>query len=160
MKVPDIDRLVVEQLPHVLRRERLMAYVGVLSGSVGRLLTLSHRYAGDVRYRMAHNTQVCKLRSMLNDMLDIEQRRIEIADARRESEWIVLSRREKSTPVVLRLGEYKIVPARNYVASREMNFVVRVPAEWRDDEEVSSRLRSIVNGNKLASMRYRVEYTQ
>ena len=160
MKVPDIEMLVVEQLPHVLRRERLMAYVGVLACGVGRLLTLSHRYATDVRYRLAHNTQVCKLRAMLNDKLDIEQRRIEIADARIESEWIVLSMREKASPVMLSISAYKIVPPRNYVASREVNFVVRVPTAWCDDEDVSSLLRSIVNSNKLASMRYRVEYVK
>lgn len=159
MKVCDVEKWVVMQLPLVLRRSKLTALVQVLVGQVGRLVMQWSRYADDVKYDIRHNSQVCKLRAMLNDRLDADQRRVDIVDAQPNSEMLIVYTRELGKPVLVGKGKYVVVPPRGYDIGRELNFVVRVPKEWRGTEK-SMRLAALVNRGKLASMRYRIEYVQ
>lgn len=159
MRACDVEKWAVMQLPIVLRRPRLIALVQVVVGQVGRLVMRWSRYADDVEYEMRHNSQVCKLRALLNDRLDADQRRVAIADAKPNSEILMVYARERGNPVMVGKGEYILAPPRGYEASRELNFVVRVPKEWRGTEK-AKRLVALVNRGKLASMRYRIEYVQ
>lgn len=159
MKVCDAEKWVVMQLPLVLRRSKLTALVQVLVGQVGRLVMQWSRYADDVKYDIRHNCQVCKLRAMLNDRLDADQRRVDLVDTQPNSEMLIVYARELGKPVMVGVGVYVLTPPRGYEVGRELNFVVRAPQEWRDTEK-ASRLAALVNRGKLASMRYRIEYVQ
>lgn len=159
MKACDVEKWAIMQLPMVLRRPKLMALAQVIVGQVGRLVTQCRRHADDVAYELAHNSQVCKLRALLNDRLDADQRRVAIADAKPNSEMLMVYERERGKPVMVGEGMYVLTPPRGYDASRELNFVVKVPIEWRGTEK-ATRLVALVNRGKLASMRYRIEYVQ
>lgn len=159
MSVYDVEKWVVMQLPLVLRRSKLTALAQVLVGPVGRLVQLWSRYADDVKYDIRHNSQVCKLRAMLNDRLDADQRRVDLVDAQPNSEMLIVYARELGKPVMVGIGAYVLTPPRGYETGRELNFIVRAPQEWRDTEK-ASRLAALVNRGKLASMRYRIEYVQ
>lgn len=159
MSVYDVEKWAVMQLPLVLRRSKLTALVQVLVGQVGRLVQLCSRYADDVRYDINHNCQVCKMRAMLNDRLDADQRRVDLVDAQPNSEMLIVSARELGKPVMVGIGRYVLTTPRGFDAGRELNFVVRVPEEWRDTEK-ASRTVALVNRSKLASMRYRIEYVR
>ena len=160
MRIGDVDKWVVGRLPVVLRRPRLMALLKVLSAQVGRLMTTGARYADDVRYRLAHTSQVCSLRSMINDQLDADLRRVVIDDPEPSDEMFYVNARVDETPTIIgvKRGIYVFVPARGSNEPRELNFVVRAPSAWYGTAK-ASRLVALVNRNKLASMRYRVEYT-
>lgn len=158
MRACDIYQLGVSLLPTVLRRSRFVAIVSVLLGGVGMLQTQGHRYGSEMRYRLGKNAQVCKLRMLLNDKLDAGKRRVELADNEVLSRLLWVYERAEERPLLLRAGEPEAVSMRGYDAAREIDFVVRVPSEWRGDREKQSRLVALVNGNKLASKRYRVEY--
>lgn len=95
----DIDKLAILQLPIILRRSRMLAFVRVLLSPIGRLEALFDILREDVEYRMAHNSQVTKLRSLLNDLLDEELRRIEIADAEPAGGNVYLYNRELDKPL-------------------------------------------------------------
>lgn len=159
MSVYDVEKWAVMQLPLVLRRSKLTALLQVLVGQVGRLVVQWSRYADDVKYDIRHNSQVCKLRAMLNDRLDADRRRVDLVDAQPNSEMLIVYTRSLGKPVMVGIGAYVLTPPRGYEAGRELNFVVRAPKEWRDTE-MASRLAALVNRGKLASMRYRIEYVQ
>lgn len=159
MKACDVEKWAVMQLPIVLRRPRLTALVQVVVGQVGRLVMQWSRYADDVKYDIRHNSQVCKLREMLNDRLDADRRRVDLVDAQPNSEMLIVYTRALGKPVLVGEGKYVVVPPRGYDIGRELNFVVCVPKEWRGTEK-SMRLAALVNRGKLASMRYRIEYVQ
>lgn len=159
MKTCDVEKWAVSQVPIVLRMPKLIALLQVMVGQVGRLLTQSSRYAEEVSYELAHNSQVCKMRGMLNDRLDAEKRRVDVVDATPGSELLMVYDREQKKPVMMREGVYVLAPPRSYKASREVNFVVRVPKEWRGGEQ-ASRVVALVNRGKLSSMRYRIEYVE
>ena len=158
MKYCDAEKWAMGRVPIVLRRAKVCALVSVLVAQVGRLLTQGARYGEEVRYRLAHTSQVCSLRAMLNDKLDADARRVDIVDAEPKSEPFVVYYRSANKPVMIGDGVYRLAPPRGYDAEKEINFVVRVPKEWRGTEK-EGRLTALVNRGKLASMRYRVEYT-
>lgn len=159
MRVCDVEKWAVGHLPLVLRRSKLMSLVKVAVGPVGRVMTLVGRYADAVRYDIAHTTQVCSLRSMLNDRLDADMRRIEIADAPLANEECFFYERKESKPTMVDNTSCVLVPARRYPLERELNFVVRVPASWRESEK-ATRLTALVDCGKLTTMRYRIEYVK
>lgn len=159
MKACDVEKWAVMQLPIVLRRPRLIALVQVIVGQVGRLVMQWSRYADEVEYDIRHNSQVCKLRAMLNDRLDADQRRVDLVDAQPNSEMLIVYARELGKPVMVGKGAYILTPPRGYDTSRELNFVVKAPREWRGTEK-ASQLTALVNRGKLASKRYRIEYVQ
>ena len=159
MKSCDVEKWAVSRLPIVLRRPKMMAFLKVLVGQVGRLMTQGSRYADDVRYRLSHTSQVCSLRALLNDKLDADERRVDIVDAPIGSEFLIVHERAYERAVLVGTGVYRLAPPRGYVSARELNFVVRVPRDWRGGVK-EDRLKALVNRGKLASMRYRVEFTQ
>ena len=160
MRIGDVEKWVVGRVPIVLRRPKMMALLKVLSAQVGRLMTTGARYADDVRYRLAHTSQVCSMRSMINDQLDADLRRVVIEDPGPSDEMFYVNARADESPTIIgvKRGIYVFVPARGSSDPRELDFVVRVPAAWYGTSK-ASRLVALVNRNKLASMRYRVEYT-
>lgn len=155
----DIDKLAVLQLPIILRRSRLLAFVGVLLSPIGRLEALFDILREDVEYRMAHNSQVTKLRSLLNDLLDEELRRIEIADAEPAGGNVYLYNRELEKPLhIPTRGTSITLYYRGYAPEKDINFVVTVPSDWQDDAALMARLQALVRAYKLASKRYIITY--
>ena len=74
------SRLAVLLLPMCLRKPVLVALFRAMTAPVGRLHTELMRFRDDMNYRMRHNGQTCKLRAVLNDCFDNNQRRIRIAE--------------------------------------------------------------------------------
>ena len=159
MRVFDIDKLGAALLPITLRRPVLMVLVKTLLYPVGRLLNRCADYDDNVRYRMAHNSQVTKLQALLNDLLDGDLRRVVVADAEDVLEPVALYDREVCKPLIIDTGDYTLVSERGYNGVLSYDFVVRVPAAWRSNSAISARLTSLVNTYKLASKRYTIQYT-
>lgn len=115
----------------------------------------------DTDYSLSHNGQVCKLRALLNDTFDPEWRRIRISESwnvdsgvtayeRSASRWLMVGKRDSEPTIILN--------RRGYGGRHGYDFWVNVPASITKDEE--TRLRAIIDGNKLASKRYEISYFQ
>lgn len=155
----DIDVLSVLLLPIALRRSRMLAYVGTLLSPVGRLIALYDNYRIYTGYAIAHNAQVCKLRALLNDLLDAGQRRITISDAEPSGDVIMLYDRTLGSPLYVDGRDMPtMIYGRGYNPSEDINFVVSVPRDWQDNDVLMARLQALVNTYKLASKRYIITY--
>lgn len=157
----NMKRLALLTLPTWLRRPLAGAllYAGV--SPLGRLLQELRTYRNATSYRLRHNGQVCKLRGVLNDEFDPEQRRIKIEDSdsaesgeaarvwQRETwRWVMVPRRGSGATIIHREG---------FGGTSGYDFWVTVPAELRT-EETETRLRVTVNMYKLAGKRYAINY--
>lgn len=158
----NMKRLALLTLPTWLRRPLAGALVYAGVAPLGRLLQELRTYRISTRYRLRHNGQVCKLRGVLNDLFDEEQRRIRILDAddpgamsgervwpRSEGRWVMTPVRASGSAVRLH--------RRGFGGSGGYDFLVSVPAELRVGA-TEARLRAVVNMYKLASMRFAVTF--
>lgn len=157
----NMKRLALLALPTWLRRPLAGALVYAGVGPLGRLLQELRVYRSDTRYRLGHNGQVCKLRGVLNDVFDPEERRIEIEESesagsievttvwlREAGRWVMVKRRGNGCMIVHREG---------FGGTSGYDFWVTVPMELRT-AKTEARLRATVNMYKLASKRYAISY--
>lgn len=157
----NIKRLALLTLPTWLRRPLCGALVYAGVQPLCRLLAELRNFRQGTRYRLEHNGQVCKLRGVLNDEFDPEERRIEITEGeeadsgvgvriwRRElGRWLPLPRRGAGAARIYREG---------YGGTGGYDFWVRVPAGLLTGGK-ETRLRAITNMYKLAAKRYAISY--
>lgn len=149
----DYKRLALMLTPIKLRRGLLMNLMYVVMGSIERLSTIFLGMRKETTYRIRHNGQTCKLRSMLNDMFDPEQRRIEIENTERSLATIIWKRGIREDQVIAP----RIITARSESIDESIRFQVILPIEMQGviDED---RVRAIVNMYKLVSIRYEIKY--
>lgn len=155
----NMKRLALLALPTWLRRPVAGALVYAGVSPLGRMLRELRTFRGTTQYRLWHNGQVCKLRGVLNDEFDPEERRIAIED--NESQGI----REASTVWRRETGRWVMLPLRGagaacihregFAGTGGYDFWVTVPEELRTAE---TRLRAMVNMYKLAGKRYAINY--
>lgn len=156
----NMKRLALLTLPTWLRRPVAAALIYAGVSALGRLLHELRVFRADTFYSLSHNSQVCKLRGVLNDAFDSEQRRITVSDGdveglravvvyRRDAgRWLQLRRRGDGATILNRKG---------YGGASGYDFVVTVPGELKTRDN-DTRLRAIINHYKLASKRYAVNY--
>lgn len=157
----NVKRLALLTLPLWLRRPLVGALIYSGVAPLGRLLSELRKYRSTTSYRLRYNGQVCKLRGVLNDEFDPEERRIRVDDSERggrveasmvwkreEGRWVMVSRRGEGAATVHREG---------FSGTSGYDFWVTVPLELRSDER-ETRLRSLVNMYKLAGKRYAINY--
>ncbi|MBD5213110.1 MAG: hypothetical protein HDS74_08505 [Bacteroidales bacterium] len=157
----NIKRLALLVLPTWLRRPLVGALIYAGVTPLGRLAQELRKYRSTTRYRLRHNGQVCKLRSVLNDEFDPSLRRITIEDGesnsaieasiiycREEARWVMVPRRDFGAVVIHRDG---------FSGTSGFDFWVNVPDELRI-AGIETRMRAIINTYKLASKRYTINY--
>lgn len=157
----NIKRLALLTLPTWLRRPLCGALVFAGVQPLARMLGELRGFRAQIRYRIEHNGQVCKLRGVLNDEFDPEQCRILVEDGdsvsdaeasavwlRERGRWVMLPRRGAGAVCIHREG---------FGGTGGFDFWVTVPAGLLDVES-ETRLRAIVNMYKLASKRYAINY--
>lgn len=143
-----IRRLAVLLLPTMLRSKGLTAVVQILAAPFAYMQVQMVNYRTEKEKRLKHNGQVCKLRAMLNDMFDADQRGILIADAEVLPDFVIFQRRSgliKSLPVD--------VPRRGFSGSMGYDFVVKVPLRLYSDA-MRMKIGAAVTEYKLASKRF------
>ena len=160
----DFQRLVLLILPPCLRFPRIYALLLAMTFGIEELYRSFSRQREANLTRLRRNGQVCYLRALLNDELDPEQRRIVIDDASQPGEWLMiydehasyqlLINREPGTaekPVPLLYDEATILENTSF-------FTVYVP--WSEEmNDLTNRLRSLLNEYKLLSKTYIISYT-
>ncbi len=146
----NFDKLVVMLLPTFLRKPRMIAFLSLFSGELTKLHNawLVKKTADETW--LNHNSQVCKLRKILNDEFDDLQRRIKITDGQLYERKYVYTLGEKK-PVY---GKVFLRQNSDY-ADSGFDFYVIVPMDL-NIEQNKYKLEALINRYKLASKRDKI----
>lgn len=153
----NVGKLAVQLLPMCLRGDRMKAFVKAMVEPLKDLIAAFTEFRGETDYRLTHNSQVCYLRAVLNDRFDPLLRGIQIKDANRNLEGVIIHSRETESPVVLSPTTRMILYRRNFGGSRSVAFRVGIPYRLHDRIDMYE-LAATINKYKLASLRYQITY--
>jgi len=167
MRIPNLSKLSTMLIPPILRSDLLVRYASLLSVPFGSAVTGLDKQSIEVRNRLRRNGQVCKLRALLNDMFDKQERRITITDGVSNAGVIVFSRsanieqrsvysREKNeTDSTESRFVIKKVFARG-TSAKGVDFYVNIPADI-DTEQTRINIESVVNNYRLATKTFKIQ---
>jgi len=150
MKLFDINRLVVLLIPTFLRKRFNFALVRAMVQPVSTVMSLFEANRQANLYNLNHNGQVCKLRAVLNDAFDVEQRRIRIEDSERW-DWTFVYQESEDKPLWL---DTLLIASDAFTSDAGTDFTVVVPASL--GEAIRPQMISLVNYYKLAGKRYSI----
>lgn len=154
----NINALATMLLPHCLRGSVTTAIIKVAAKPLANIGTDFSTYRKQKNYRIAHNSQVCYLRAVLNDKMSPKTRGFEVADSTDEYQGVFLNKREQNDPVVVSLREEENavdIYCRDFGNTRFVSFTVTVPISFRFER--LKELRSYINTYKLAGSRYNIK---
>lgn len=114
------------------------------------LLLLFYSSVNNDKYKLAHNGQVCYLRTVLNDAFDNEERRITISDVVKY-DYVYFSPESDENPI---LFETVLFADSQLIGSDAADFIVNVPLALNLNNDSIIRFKSILNYYKLVSKRY------
>ena len=150
----DVKRLLTLLLPRKWRKAGLLALAGALTEPIAVMPAELREYKAKQEYRMRYNGQVCRLRGLLNDEFDKDERRIEITNVTSniaDGYKFVYSRKE---------GKYEVkmpskIKMRNSPQYEDRDFEVNIPIELKGKD---LQIKALINEYKLASKRYKINY--
>ncbi|OWP80250.1 hypothetical protein BWK63_11965 [Flavobacterium covae] len=144
----DFKKLTVFLLPIALRKRKTIALLHCLIKPIDDVYYQWKQNRQSDWYRLNHNGQRCKLRKVLNDELDNQQRRIRIDDGSS------FKRKYIYTKKPIYLGK-AFINSRSEFENTGVDFVVYVPTEIVGKS--IQKLKFLINYYKLAGKRYRIE---
>lgn len=154
-----VKRMAMLLLPVGSRRPLLAAFVRSLVHGVASVHGDFMRWRETTGEDVVRTGQVCRLRSMLNDMFDDARRGIQIADPpdtgrdgltvklRSEGEWIRVPARPEAV----------VLEQRGFGGIRSVDFEIRIPGRLRGQMDMD-RLAAVVDKYKLCSRRWSAAY--
>ncbi|GEM58442.1 hypothetical protein [Flavobacterium columnare] len=147
----DFRKLTVLLLPIALRKRKTIAFLHCLIKPIDDVYYNWKQKRLEDWYKLNHNGQRCKLRKVLNDELDNQQRRIRIDDGTSFKRNYIYTKAE-SKPIYL--GK-DFINSRSEFENTGVDFVVYVPTAIVDKS--IHKLKFLINYYKLAGKRYRIE---
>lgn len=133
------------------RKQNLVNYLQILVFPIALIHYDWKQKRNQDWYKLSHNGQVCKLRKVLNDNLDIAERRIYITDGNSFPRKYIYTRAENK-PVFL--GKMFIYQNDEY-ANTGADFIVFAPSEIINTK--IHELKALIESYKLASKRYKIQ---
>lgn len=146
----NIDKLLVLLTPTFLRKPKLIAWLRMLATPLHKLLYDFQQARTADLYNLAHNSQVCYLRKVLNDEFDPQLRRIKIEDGKRNARRYIYQRNVNRP---LYIGKVFLYQRGAYIDGG-VDFVVVLPQGLEYDRY---KLEALVNFYKLAGKRWTIE---
>jgi hypothetical protein len=147
----DFKKLAVLLLPTALRRANTVAFAQVLLSPIAELHYKWKQKRLEDWYKIQHTGQVCYMRKVLNDALDVSERRIYISEGNSFPRKYIYTRAENK-PVFL--GKMFIYQNSEY-ANTGVDFIVFAPAEIIATKV--NELNALITYYKLASKRYKIQ---
>lgn len=148
----DWNRLVLLLLPTIFRKTSIVAFLQALIFPISQLhYDWKIKRVDEDWYKLNHNGQVCKLRKVLNDKLDMSLRRIYINDGNAFPRKYIYTRAENK-PVFI--GKTFIYQNDEYT-NTGVDFTVFVPSEIINTEVF--KLKALIEFYKLAGKRYKIQ---
>lgn len=120
-----IDRLVVALLPGFLRNPALAAFIQALVYPIAKLYDTWRSWREQNLYKLRHTGQVGSLRQALNDGLDPEERRIDLADTDSYTQTYIYTPAEKKPQY---LGEVYVHSNMDYTYD-DVDFIIHIPSD-------------------------------
>ncbi|WHT39963.1 hypothetical protein QNH98_04715 [Myroides sp. mNGS23_01] len=145
----DFKKLILLMLPISLRKVGLIAWLEAMIEPIRQIQYDFVQKRQETLYNLQHNGQVCFLRKILNDIFDIERRRIKIIDGNQYDRFYIYTKGEQKTKY---LGVFYLHQRLDYRGTSD--FIIQVPSSLQYD---SYQLNAIVNYFKLAGMQYKIE---
>lgn len=151
----DFKRLAVLLLPEKLRQKVVMALLEVMMLPWSYIKRSLSEYARSKENELKITGQVCKLRKLLNDSFDNEERRIRIVDSMEIDLPMVYVFPSDSNQVLYLYPDNPPVwlQTDSKVASVRTDFYIELP-EQLSNLVNDARLKALVNTYKLASKRW------
>lgn len=155
----DIPRLTALLLPALLRKPRLLAWLGALLAPLQQLYAAFLLYAEAARIELSYNSQTIVLEGALNDQFDPDARRIRIDNSDTELQPLYfnfLSEQQPEKPILFVVESPPWTYAYQYVEfSTQTDFTVRVPRLLRTAQR-TDQLNARIRRFKLATRHYRL----
>lgn len=147
----DYNRFGILNLPTFLRKPIVVSWVRVLLSPIANLhYTWKQKRLADW-YKLNHTGQVCSLRKVLNDTLDVSERRIYIGEGNSFPRKYIYTRAENKPAF---LGKMYIYQNSEYT-NTGVDFIVFAPAEIINIR--IHELKALIDFYKLASKRYKIQ---
>lgn len=150
----DFYRMVALLLPIILRNQVILALCQSLVLPLVFLDDTFSSFRQDIDYKINHNSQICYLQSLLNDVFDFSTRGIYIADAP-EVVWDrFLWTEAENKPIML--GTF-MLQGEKFIGANSIDFIVYVPLRLNLNNNDFTRMNALVRYYKLASKRFDIQ---
>ncbi|GAA4156564.1 hypothetical protein GCM10022217_15690 [Chryseobacterium ginsenosidimutans] len=142
------QNLVLKLLPTFLRKSRLSSFLALAASEIVDINNLLITNRNVSLTKVKHNSQVCKLRKILNDTFDY-QRRIQIVEGVLKKPKYIYTDAEQKPEW---LGEM-IIYTNSETEGNGIDFTVIIPGELQNYQ---IEIKAMVNFYKLAGKRYKI----
>ncbi len=147
----DYNRLGIVMLPTFLRKAVLVSYLQSLLVPIDSLYYKWSVFRTDNLYKVEHTGQICYLRKVLNDKLDVSLRRIYIGDGNRYKRPYLYTTSENRPKY---LGTMFLRQRADY-ADTGVDFIVYAPIEIINTSPYE--LKALIDFYKMGGKRYKIE---
>jgi hypothetical protein len=142
------QNLVLQSLPTFLRTGTISSLLALAASELTDLNNALVSNRNGSISKVSHNSQVCKLRKILNDTFDYERRIKVVEGVLKESKYIYTDAEQKPKW----LGELIIFMA-SETEGNEIDFTVIIPAELKNYQV---EIKALVNFYKLAGKKFKI----
>ena len=145
----DFRHIVLNLLPPHWRKDKIIAWMYALVSPLRLNHSAWQRWANDVRYRLSHTGQVCKLEKVLNEVFDPVNKGIVIMNTGGLDLVFVAPASDNGEVYT----DFYIAGSQWYEFYIGYNFIVLVPGDVAFDE---GQMRGLLNYYKLVSKNYKI----
>lgn len=145
----NIIRLCVQLLPIDWRRIKTINLFRSLLYPIQRVHLAFYENASNNEIKIAHNSQVCSLKKRLNDLFDIDQRRITILDGDFQQQNYIYIASENQPQFLNTFYTYQTIEHLGVY-----DFIVSVPTDVQDPDNIISK---VIKQYKLAGKTFKIK---
>lgn len=153
------SRLIASHLAHKIRNTTAISYLLMLVRPLEELHSIFLAYVNSVNTDVF--SQICYMRAMLNDEFDYYERRIKIRTVKPDFNNILTWHIDTPKRIMVGArgsGNECLRNTRGQLGRNIPSFEIVFPIGYSLSKSEESRLRSLVNKNKLASKQYIIIY--
>lgn len=146
----ELSKLVELLTPTFLRSPTQLAWLRLMVAPLDQVLDWFTNSRRDNLYNLAHNSQKCYLRAVLNDRFDIALRRIKLEDGNKFKRQYIYTDGEQKPKF---LGKMFLYDDADY-SDTGVDFIVLVPSDLQYN---TYEMQALIDFYKLASKRYKIQ---
>lgn len=148
----DFYKLIQLLIPSFLRQPILKGFLKSIGAGLNTIHYKLTLFKSRIQYELEHNSQVCRLRKVLNDRFDDTLRGIKITEGYTHERLYIYTFVEQQ-PKFLPL----FVHQSTEYSDTALDFIVTLP-NYLNLSLIQTELEALINSYKLASKRYKIEY--
>lgn len=155
----NFHKLCVLLLPICLRRPILMALFKVFSVAFDQILVYLTKYRTETLEELKYNGQVCRMEYLLNNIFDLEQRRIQVIDGQQLNGNIFYLYERNTTTIIDMIKNRNqtdqiILNNRETISQQVYDFYILIPASLTYNP---NKLKAIVNTYKTTGKSWKIK---